>query len=237
MKKAFMFLALLVILFSNSLAQAETFSLISSNFQISGSLRAQTFGFSDQYNNNSMTPIADEVSFAGAYAMSGASFYNVYINALNGGLGALVEYYGGEYPGLLGDILQAEAFANATLDFRPNFNGEGPTINFTMYNREFLHSYTSISLTDTTTSIELLSMGPTYSWGYSIPFTYSQWDSGHEYRLIMTTGSVFLDYFDEWGNAEVTTDIAFNNVPEPTTMLLIGVGLVGIAGIRRRMVI
>jgi hypothetical protein len=71
MKKIFIFLALLATLFSYSIVQAESVSLISSSFSITGKQQGWCCNwgsepiFSGSYNVQSTTPIADGIAYQG----------------------------------------------------------------------------------------------------------------------------------------------------------------------------
>jgi len=238
-KNTFILLSLLVTMFSYSVVQAESFTLISSSFLIDGRLSGTDIGasgnnISESYHADSLKPISNAVTALDSHAMSGASYDNVYMDSANS------SWYGYGYDS--GGFIRASAYATATLDFQPNFSGEG-TIKFTIENGQDPghHSLTRISLTDINTSIVLLSINGPY-WQDSnyvyltlLPFTYNEWDHGHDYRLIMEAGSAELNHVHETAYAEITTDMAFNNipVPEPSSIILFITGLAGITWLRR----
>jgi hypothetical protein len=231
-KKTFIiFSTLLIIIFislSHSIAKAESFHLINTNFMISGGLGDWDGFVSEGYRTDSSTPIYDEISFLDTYAMSGASYYNVYINAYNGIL--FSEIYDTE------SWLIANASATATLYFRPNFTGIGPIINFTQSHGfdPGHHSQTEIFLTDITTGTELFRDSimhyqfPNYQNYIISPFTYAGWDPDHEYQLVMKAYTGDLTWMYESAFGEIKTDIIFSNVPEPQSILMLFIGLVGL---------
>lgn len=267
-KKLFLLLALfLTIFFTTSIVQAASFSLIKSNFtiegSIGGSLDVQSVeNFSEGYSLNSSIPVTAGVNFLDSYALSEASYRNVNMSASDSDP---LYVYGYETE----TWISAYAYATTTLDFRPDFNGLGSTIIFTLQQGQDPghHSFAGLTLTDTTTSINILqisSAGPFYAvsqsplggvlpesidwmeegvWGVTtdslgfgvIPFTFAAWDSSHEYQLCMITGTSDIGYPAEKGYAEITTEMVFSNVPEPATLLLVGLGLMAVLGIRRKM--
>ena len=231
MKKAFIFLALLVTIFSHTIVQAETFTLIDSNFLIEGRLTVWPYGQpgpSDSYNTNSATPIADQKIYQESYVKSRASYNDVYADVFS----------------IFGDPDSPEpwyhtegyALATATIDFRPNFSGNDSTIIFTQYSHDSTdggHSYTQIRWADLTASTNLFegfysSVGeigfwtPSDGWytNYPVygpflyPFTYAGWTPDHVYRLVIGAFANEANLVED-GYANVTTDIRFSNVPLP----------------------
>jgi len=263
-EKLFLLVTLFLTIFTTSIAQAGSFSLINSNFTIAGSMGGDlnvsgTEHIDEGYSFNSSISMADEVTFLDAYAMSEASYRNVSMSAANTEGLYLYGYETEEH-------IRAFASAKTILDFRPDFNGLG-AIDFTLQqgNDPGHHSYAALTLTDTTASINILQMstvGPRYMvslsslagvlpesvdwieegvWGLTgsggfgaIPFTFAAWDSSHEYQLSMVTETSEMGNPHEIGSAEIKTNMVFSNVPEPTTLLLLSFGLIGLAGARRK---
>jgi hypothetical protein len=223
MKKSFIFLTLFVTVFSSTFLHAETFSLINSNFHIYGALTEIAV-----YNKYASIPIIDDVVFsdAGAHAMSSASFFNVYAEAKAGSV----------HVGCPECAIEAVASAITTLDFRPDFSGLGPKINFYTIYQDLEFERIQILLTDLTTSIEILNIDPLTHGDNQKDYdlTYAEWNSLHVYRLIMNAWAASTWSYGGLGQSGIATDIKFSNVPEPATMLLLGLGLIGLAGIRRK---
>jgi hypothetical protein len=239
MKKIFFFVVIIFILGLTNIVHAESFSLISSSFYIDGRLTVSlpkappwVNGDIEGFNFNSTTPISDAIIYPQAFLKSGASYNNVYtmISAIDGMV-----------------MINDSAFAKTTLYFSPNFIGQG-SIGFIQENWEDpgYHSNTRITIDDITINSRLFVADIYTSTTLNIttnlepfvyldtPFIYNEWNSDHQYKLIMYSSSgVWWD--GEQANSSITTNMIFTNVPEPLSIMLVVFGLIGIVGINRKL--
>ena len=136
MKKIFIFLAALVTLFTYSNVQAGTFTFISSDMSINGSVGV--LGFGDAFSNSSTTtPISGYIGNGFAFAECAATPTSVYTAGLT---------YGDpfESPG----FLSTEAIVKTL--FKPNFSGDGPEMSIGGSTNHGLDGYTVIQIYDVT---------------------------------------------------------------------------------------
>ena len=244
MKKSSIFLTLFVTIFSlHSVVQAEPFTLISSHFAISGNLMVKADGvtvFDGSSSVSSPIPVAYALDHATFSVRGEASYREVWARpSMTGGAMAW------------GDVT-----ATTTLTFAPNFSGQASAIGFSAYwYGEPLMTHVEISLTDITGSTTLLSLTREdyrlvdfsnpywYAMKTIYPdgiegdntFRYPEWNPEHEYQLVMSVRGSMDPWESGLGGIDVSTNIAFNNVPEPFTLLLLASGLVGLLGLRRKL--
>jgi len=230
MKKTLILVAVLISTSFYSVVQAESFILNKSSFSISGNAG------SESYNRNGLiVPVAMALTYPNYYADSLSSYNNVCINAKNS------KKENSQW-------MATEAIASAVLDFKANFNNQ---INSMHFSEEYTisepkHSHANLTLNDTTDHIELLSISSVaglifvYEFGqrklvedqnmsgkFDYLFTYAGWNSNHDYQLVMSATSCALNWDSEMAHAAVTTDISFNNIPEPSSILLFSLGVMG----------
>lgn len=238
--------SLLVFLFLFlGIAQAAPFTIVSSKYSISG-----TMSISDVDNNNlytgsygvvnSASPVFDELNYESFSVSGGASYNEVYALPI-GDFGA--------NPNITKRIASAYAEASTDIIFSPNFGGLGPSIYVYPTGNNVLLTRNTFVLSDITSGTLIAAL---YSNGSAVydrfgaswyvpgilinSFLYDNWDPSHLYELSMTVAA--NDPFPApegergWGGFE--TNLTFNNVPEPTTMLLLSLGLIGVSRIRRK---
>lgn len=145
--------------------------------------------------------------------------------------------------------LTAKGLANFSSDVqgvsdqRSSFWGEyGPT-NFSSFNTGWGDFYAGITVyfdgmySDTPYAFSAyysLTQGPGYPSGPSVaPFPTKQgWL--HGYVVETAVSPELAAYYDQYGYGNLAHEVPVQNVPEPASLALLGVGALGIAALRRR---
>ncbi len=132
-----------------------------------------------------------------------------------------------------GNVENAYAYADAKeiILFRPNFKGLGPEI-YLEAGLPWADGSAEAYIEDITAGITLAYASPE-----GMFLSYDAWDSSHIYRLTLVASMVsFTEPEWGWGGGEnfAYADIPFSNLPEPSCLLLLFIGLPCLAWLRRR---
>ena len=186
---------------------------------ISGGISDSLTGESLGYYKTATAPTTDSVSSMYGSAESRFDLTGVFAT-FSGGFGG---------PGGPTDIASVWANAAVSILFRPNFTGQGPLISA----NGALGTGTGETITDITDGSLVYSIGCLTE----DDFTYAAWNPTHVYRFDAFTGAwagIRDGMSDMAGPGGLYTDIFSTTVPEPATMLLLGLGLIGLTGVRRK---
>ena len=203
-------------------------NVFSSYFSISGSIEGEDYSsfspYSASYDDSGSIPLANGVNYGNYYnggsASSQAGFF--YVNAKAGG--------GGNGPN--------SALAVADVLFQPL----SPMTQFTISYQGGLAGgaggeYSGyIELKDLTDGIQIFSKGVPYSFWNGADGSYLidyPLQTNNVYELYL---SAQADSYYDWQYVSIWTNDISAVVPEPTTMLLLGIGLMGLARVRRKLI-
>lgn len=223
---------MLIVFFSacagNIYAQPVPVEVLSSDFSISGDIAGMDYNtgpflhYHSSYAESGSVPLANGVGYGSYYnggsASSEAGFFYVGATAGGGGNGS------------------NWASANADMIFQPL----SPMSQLTIYYQGGLAGGATlgggysgnIELTDTTDGTQIFNQAVPYSyWNgsngwYSIGYSFRN----NVYELYLSayaSSSYDWQYVNIW-----TNDLSM--VPEPATMFLLGLGLIGVVGVRRK---
>ena len=190
---------------------------------ISGGISDSLTGESLGYYKTATAPTTDSVSSMYGSAESRFDLTGVFAT-FSGGFGG---------PGGPTDIASVEANASVSILFRPNFTGQGPLISFW----GAPGTGTVGTITDITDGSLVYQIGIYNALNEPADFTYAAWNPIHVYRFDASTGAwagIRDGMSDMAGPGGLYTDIFSTTVPEPATMLLLGLGLISVLGIRRK---
>jgi hypothetical protein len=236
MKRFVFILSIAIILGFTVHGNATTFSLISNSNSISGWLDVDRWtgtefvgAYNGHYSETSSAPLYSELSYLDCYAYSGASVTGVFM---------AFDSFCDELGYDIGFQSVATAYAQSVSIFKPVSIGEITPITF-VDTSNWGHTFAWAWIKDLTTNQEIFSMYPDgepdwedYSYNFIQRFSYSDWALNHEYQLTMY---VWGGDSEMVGDGGMFTDLSFVTVPEPTTILLLGIGIVGLAGVRRKL--
>lgn len=220
MKKLLMISVLLISIFTYSNVNATSFTVIDSFFMVSGGITVYDYLhlpiYNEEYSESSSTPLTGNLSDGESSVWSEASFEKV---ATGGDSSTDPE-------------CAAYATAITQVLFKPNFIGQGDPITFYVY-RMLFGGNAYASIVDLIAGETIFSKDDAYFEDPPAIFSYSGWNPDHIYSLSMSASNYFV--MNDDGRAGATNDMQFVlPVPEPVTMLLLGTGLVGLAGLKRK---
>jgi len=197
-------------------ASAYPVKLISSDYAVGGDCSV-IGGDSDSYSLTSRYPISGGPSCSGAYSINFAGFFSV----------------SSQSQGYLGS---ASGEASATWVFSPLVSFSGLTINYGVYS-EGSYSYIDAMLTDLSTGqlVGGYSQGGSEMNDWGMEIVNYDFQSKHPYRLSFRTFTSDSAFFGPCGSLSTYDLTPVSSVPEPSTLLLLGAGLSGVAIMRRKL--
>ncbi len=234
MKKFIVICAFVASFFLTLPVQADsTYSVINSSFHVEAYLwvpiqnypqPAPLTYYSDYSNIDSPFPVGTRLSYGVDSASASADFHEV--SAMDG---ASTLAYDWTTNMIVGTV--AVGFASTEVLFKPNFIGEGTPITFVLARWDYAY-WPVASIVDVTEGAELFHSSYSSNYPPSIQsFAYPGWNPDHTYKLYMSARAE--GFAKDRGVAQVNNNMLF--VPEPSTMLLLGINLVGLWGVRRKL--
>ena len=228
MKKSMVILCAMMLLLAANVHAVPFFDILDTTYHIEGFLCSEC----SSYNQTSNRPIADMVEYDDPLlgyqkAQSIAKAGYLY--------GEIIDDIGDDASETI--IYQSRTEVWSETVFNPLLNGSGPTLSF-YFAWEYPHGQFEGIITDNTLGVDIFNIWDVWNNDedegvVSFMCDYNDWNIDHNYTLKTSI----------WGSTnqvghhqyEMKTDFfEFANVPEPSTILLIGSGLIGLAGLRRK---